>query len=137
MYLPGSGDGVDAVMPPPPPPPPPAARDPCPFFFFFCFFFLPSPLFFPFPFAARRAGDSHTSLRCEASLKLLRSPGAEVVAASDDVGSVGVVGWIEGGEEGEHFGCVAAAAEDDEEVRWGAAFARGGRAAVEGGEDVD
>ena len=32
---------------------------------------------------------------------------------------------------------MAAAAEDDEEVGWGSAFAGGWTGAVEGGEDVD
>lgn len=70
-------------------------------------------------------------------LKLVGSTSAEVVAAAHHVGSVCVVGRVERGEEGEHFRRVAAAAEDDEEVCWGAAFAGWGTAAVEGGEDVE
>ena len=71
------------------------------------------------------------------ALKLVGSTGAKVVAAAYHVGSVCVVGWVERGEEGEHFRRVTAAAEDDEEVCWGAAFAGRGTAAVEGGEDVE
>lgn len=70
-------------------------------------------------------------------LKLVGSTGAKVVAAAHHVGSVCVGGWVERGEEGEHFRRVTAAAEDDEEVCWGAAFAGWGTAAVEGGEDVE
>lgn len=70
-------------------------------------------------------------------LKLVGSTSAKVVAAAHHVGSVCVVGWVERGEEGEHFRRVTAAAEDDEEVCWGAAFAGWGTAAVEGGEDVE
>lgn len=81
--------------------------------------------------------DDVSSLRREAALEVLGSPGAEAVAAAEDVGAVGVADRVEGREEGEHFGGVAAAAEDEEEVRWGAAFAGGRGAAVEGGEDVD
>lgn len=68
----------------------------------------------------------------------LVSPGrAEVVPAPGYVSPVRVVRWVERREQGEHFGRVAAAAEDDEEVRWRAAFAGRGTAPVEGGEDVD
>lgn len=56
-------------------------------------------------------------------LKLVSSTSAKVVTAAHHVGSVCVVGWVERGEEGEHFRRVTAAAEDDEEVCWGAAFA--------------
>lgn len=66
------------------------------------------------------------------------SPGrAEVVAASDHVGPVRVVRRVERCQQREHFRRVAAAAEDDEEVRWRAAFAGKGTAPVDGGEDVD
>lgn len=71
------------------------------------------------------------------SLEPLRFPGAELVPASDYVGSVCVVGRVERGEEGEHLRCVPAAAEDEEEVRRCPAFAGRGTGAVEGGEDVD
>ena len=46
---------------------------------------------------------------------------AHCVAATEDVGSVGVAVWFQAVEHGEHFCCVAAAAEDDEEVGWGVA----------------
>lgn len=70
-------------------------------------------------------------------LKLMSFSSAEVVAAPNHVGSVRVVGRVERSKQGEHFRRVPAAAEDDEEVRWCAAFAGRGTAAVEGGEDVD
>ena len=53
----------------------------------------------------------------------LCASGAEVVPAAEDVASVCVSVGVEVGEEGEHFCCVAAAAEDDEDVGWCAAAA--------------
>lgn len=60
---------------------------------------------------------------------------AKVVAGGNDVAAMGVGVWVEVAEEGEHFGGVAAAAEDDEDSGWCAAFAGLGRAVVEAGED--
>lgn len=40
-------------------------------------------------------------------------------------------------EEGEHFGGMAPAAEDDEKMGWAAAFAGEGTSGVGGGEDVE
>lgn len=122
MYPPSSRDGVDAIVPP---------QDPR----------------HRFPFRTRQA-DSPSPLPLILLLLLLplgrktsleppSFPSAEVVPASDHVGSVRVTGRVERGEEGEHFGRVPAAAEDDEEVRRRPACAWGWTAAVEGGEDVD
>lgn len=121
MYPPSSRDGVDAIVPP---------QDPRHLF----------------PFRTRQA-DSPSPLLLiplllpgrKTSLEPLSFPSAEVVPASDHVGSVCVTGRIERGEEGEHFGRVPAAAEDDEKVgrRPACACAWGWTAAVEGGEDVD
>ena len=71
------------------------------------------------------------------SLKLLGFCGAEIVTAPDDIGSVCVVGRVEGGEQGEHFRRVPAAAENDEKMGWCPAFACRWTGAVDGGEDVD
>lgn len=115
MYLPSSRDRVDAIVPPQHP------RHLLPF----------------------RIGKADTllllllRLGAESALELLCFPGAEIVTAPDDVGSVCVMGGIEGGDEGEHLGRVPAAAEDDEKVRRCAAFAGGWTAAVDGGEDGD
>ena len=62
---------------------------------------------------------------------------AEVVACPDHVGSMCVMRRVERGEQGEHFGRVAAAAEDDEEVGGRPALTGRGAAVVEGREDVD
>ena len=62
---------------------------------------------------------------------------AEVIPCPNHVGSMGVMRRVEGGEQGEHFGRVAAAAEDDEEVCGGAALWGRVSAVVEGREDVD
>lgn len=48
-----------------------------------------------------------------------------------------VAGGIETAEEGEHFGCVAAAAEDYEEVCGCAALSGVWACAVGGGDDVE
>lgn len=71
------------------------------------------------------------------ALKLDGLERGKVVPATDDVGSVRVVGRIQGGgEEGEHFCGMPAAAKDDEDADGGAARAgmRGG--GVCAGEDV-
>ncbi len=76
-------------------------------------------------------------LAIQGELEIFGSSGAEVVFAADDIASVGVAGGIETAEEGEHLGCVAAAAEDDEEVGGCVAFSGGRARAVGGGEDVE
>lgn len=127
MYLPSSGDGMDTVS---------SVRDlrhPIPSFFFcpirnvdtVILPFSPLILLLPLPSSDKPP------------LKLPRSRSAEVVPAPDHVGPVRVMRRVERCEQGEHLGRVAAAAEDDEKVRWGAAFTRSGWAVVEGGEDVD
>ncbi len=122
MYPPRSRDGVDAII---------SAQDRRRRFPFLCcpfrradYLFLLLPVLF-------------SSSSSKTSLERLRSPGAELIPASDYVGSVCVVGRIERGEEREHLRRVPAAAEDDEEVRPCPAFAGRGTGAVEGGEDVD
>ncbi len=61
-------------------------------------------------------------LRREQLLELVGLHGAELVAFPDDIAAVRVGAWVEVVQEAEHFGRVAAAAEDDEEA--------GGRLAV-------
>ena len=48
-----------------------------------------------------------------------------------------VAGWVEGAEEGKHFGCVAAAAEDDEDVCGNGAGGGAAEAGRKGLEIVD
>ena len=52
----------------------------------------------------------------ELGLEFASFGGAERVSGADDVGAVGVSAGIEGVQEMKHFGGVAAAAEDDEDV---------------------
>ncbi len=78
-----------------------------------------------------------STLAVETELEFCGSAGAEVVSAADYIAPVRVRGGIEAGEEGEHFGCVAAAAEDDEEVCGCAAFSGVWACVVGGGEDVE
>ena len=67
----------------------------------------------------------HLASRLETGLEEDRFLRAEVVPGADDVAAVRVGGGIEVAQEGEHFGRVPAAAEDDKET--------GGHAAVAGG----
>lgn len=79
MYLPSSGDGVDAIV---------TRRHLRHFITFFI-----------------RKADNLVLLRplllsSKTLLEFVGSASAEIVPTSDYVGSVGVMGWIEGGEEG-------------------------------------
>jgi hypothetical protein len=73
----------------------------------------------------------------QAALKIDSFECREGVARGDEVGAVDVAGWREMADHGEHFGGVAAGAEDDEDVRWGGAGGRGGTARGEDGEDAE
>ena len=122
MYLSRSGHRVDAVT----------AFHPrdwhlCPCFSFPCF---PVRNFLLLLFLL-------VSPSSEPTFEFPRSSGAEVVPRPDHVGSMCVMRRVERGEQGEHFGGVAAATEDDEEMGGRAALTGQGLAVVEGREDVD
>lgn len=113
MYLPSPRDNVDAII-------------------------LSQAHSHLFPFHIGKAvNTSLLLLGTKSPLKLLGFSGAEFVTTPNHVGSVCVIGGIERGDEGEHFGCVPAATEDNEKVGWCTAFAWRWTAAVEGWEDVD
>lgn len=76
---------------------------------------LPLPLPIPFPFPLHLPpGNSLLEFHSFTS--------TELVPATDDVAPVRVAAGREVVQERKHFGCVAAAAEDDEEVCWSSAF---------------
>lgn len=64
----------------------------------------------------RRQGRRVCGCCSELGFEFTGFGGAECVPGTDDVGAVDVSVGIEGLEEVEHLGCVAAAAEDDEDV---------------------
>ena len=123
MYLSCSGHGVDAVAA--------FLLDDwhlCHSFSFLCY---------PIRNLLRRLLLLLCSPSSKPTFKFPRSSCAEVVPCPDDVRSMCVMRRVERGEQGEHFGRVTAAAEDDEEVGGRAALSGKGAAVVEGREDVD
>lgn len=63
--------------------------------------------------------------------------GAEVVAGADNVAAVSVGGWVEVGEEGQHFRRMASTTKDDEEVGWGASVPWKGACWVNCGKNIE
>lgn len=66
-----------------------------------------------------------------------RLESAELVAGTDDVCAVVVRMEVKICEEGEHFGGMPTAAEDDKEMGWTAALAGGRTSWIGSGEDVE